>query len=69
MNDLEKFQNQKRKASLFETIFSPLWHALEDLWQAMSGAKKTNNKGKLVVSADNQISVELDKFENEGSRK
>jgi len=68
MNDLEQFQS-KRKASLFETIFSPFWRALEDLWQAMAGSKKTNCRGKPISSSDSQISVALDKFENERMKK
>jgi hypothetical protein len=68
MNDLERFQN-KRKESLFETIFSPLRRALEDLGQAMAGSKKTTSRGKPLTSSDDQISVELDKFENEKMKK
>ncbi len=68
MTDLEKFQN-KRKASLFETIFSPLWQALEDLGNAMAGSKKTTSRGKPIVTSQDQISMELDKFENEKIRK
>lgn len=68
MNDLERFQN-KRKASLFETIFSPLWRALEDLGNAMAGNKKTSASGKPMTSSNDQISVDLDKFENERMKK
>lgn len=68
MTDLEKFQN-KRKESLFETIFSPLWRALEDLGNAMAGSKKTTSSGKPIISSSDQISVELDKFESERMKK
>lgn len=68
MTDLEKFQN-KRKESLFETIFSPLWRALEDLGNVMVGTKKTNTKGKPISTSQEQISVELDKFESERMKK
>ena len=68
MTDLEKFQN-KRKESLFETIFSPLWRALEDLGQAMAWTKKTSASGKPMMSSNEQISVELDKFENDRMKK
>lgn len=68
MTDLEKFQN-KRKESLFETIFSPLWRALEDLGNAMAGSKKTTSSGKPVATSSDQISVDLDKFESEKIKK
>ena len=68
MTDLERFQN-KRKESLFETIFSPFWRALEDLGKAMAWTKKTTSHGKAITSSDEQITVELDKFENEKMKK
>ncbi|MCX6822515.1 MAG: hypothetical protein NTX91_00770 [candidate division SR1 bacterium] len=68
MTDLEKFQN-KRKESLFETIFSPFWRALEDLGQAMAGTKKTSSSGKPISSSEDQISVGLDNFENKNAKK
>lgn len=63
MTDLEKFQN-KRKESIVETIGSTFWRGMEDLWQAMawSGKKTKNTWSK---TSDDQISVDLDKFENE----
>lgn len=67
MNDLEKFE-EKRKESLFETIFSPFWRALEDLGNAMVGSGKT--KGKKGKTKDpNQIPMYLDKLETEKMKK
>ena len=63
MTDLEKFQN-KRKESLFQTIFSPFWRALEDLGKAMAGSSKKSKSSKGASTSDDQISVELDKFES-----
>ena len=68
MTDLEKFQN-KRKESLFETIFSPFWRALEDLGKAMAGTKRTSSNGKPIAGSEDQISVGLDNFENKNSKK
>jgi hypothetical protein len=61
MDDLEKFQN-KRKESLFTTIFSPLWRALEDLGNAMAGSDKKST-GKKLTTANDQVGVDLDKYE------
>lgn len=64
--DLKKFE-EKRRQSIFETIGSTVWIGLEDLIHTMWFGKshtKENQKG----SAE-QISVQLDKFENRKVRK
>ena len=67
MTDLEKFE-EKRKESLFETIFSPLRRALEDLGSAMAGGGKAKAKNGKTTDPY-QISPYLDKLENEKMKK
>ena len=59
--DLKKFE-QTRKTNIANTIGSGLWMGVEELWRAVSGAKKSNIKWQSL--ARNQISSELDKYEN-----
>ncbi len=60
--DLKKFE-EKRKESLFETIGSTIWIWLEDLLHTMGFGKKPVEKVTKKVRA-NQITLELDKYEN-----
>jgi len=67
-NDLEKIQT-KRKESLITTIGNTFWRALEDLGQAMVGTKKRSPRGRPIITSKDQISLELDKYENERFKK
>lgn len=58
--DLKKFE-QTRKTNIADTIGSGLWLWVEELGRAVSGAKKTTRWSSV---AKNQISPELDKYEN-----
>ena len=64
--DLKKFE-EKRRQSIFETIGSTVWIGLEDLIHTM-GFGRSSSKSSKKQSAD-QISVQLDKFENSKARK
>lgn len=58
--DLKKFE-QTRKTNIADTIGGGLWLGVEELWRAVSGAKKTS--ATWTKTAKNQISIELDKYE------
>lgn len=64
--DLKKFE-EKRKQSILETIGSTVWIGLEDLIHTMWFGKSHTQENQ-KISAD-QISVQLDKFENRKVRK
>jgi len=59
--DLKKFE-EKRKTSIANTIGSGLWLGVEELSRTVSGAKKNTSKWEKL--AKNQISRELDAYEN-----
>ncbi|MFA7298540.1 MAG: hypothetical protein WC010_02735 [Candidatus Absconditabacterales bacterium] len=59
--DLKKFE-EKRKTNIANTIGSSLWLGVEELSRTVSGTKKPSAKGESL--AKNQISAELDKYEN-----
>jgi hypothetical protein len=61
ITDLKKFE-EKRKTSIANTIGSGLWLWVEELSRAVSSTKKPSAKGESL--AKNQISNELDKYEN-----
>ena len=61
VSDLKKFE-QTRKTSIANTIGSGLWLGVEELSRAVSGTKKPSAKWESL--AKNQISRELDKYEN-----
>jgi len=64
--DLKKFE-EKRRQSLLETIGSTVWIGLEDLMHTMWFGK-SSAQGTQKQSSD-QISLQLDKFENRKVRK
>jgi len=59
--DLKKFE-QTRKTNIANTIGSGLWLGVEELSRTVSGTKKTGTTWANI--AKNQISPELDKYEN-----
>jgi hypothetical protein len=59
--DLKKFE-QTRKTNIATTIWGWLWLGVEELWRAVSGSKKVVTKGSKLQK--NQISTQLDKYEN-----
>ena len=59
--DLKKFE-QTRKTNIANTIGSGLWLGVEELSRTVSGAKNSWKKWDSI--AKNQISSELDKYEN-----
>lgn len=61
MSDLKKFE-EKRKTNLANTIGNTFWMGMEDLSRTISGTKKPGTKGEGL--AKNQISRELDSYEN-----
>ena len=60
-SDLKKFE-QARKTNIANTIGSGLWLGVEELSRAVSGTQ--NASAKWDKLAKNQISSELDKYEN-----
>ena len=61
ITDLKKFE-EKRKTNLADTIGNTFWMGMEDLSRTISGTKKPSAKGESL--AKNQISTELDAYEN-----
>ncbi|MCX6823590.1 MAG: hypothetical protein NT085_00475 [candidate division SR1 bacterium] len=61
VTDLKKFE-QTRKTNIANTIGSGLWLGVEELSRTVSGAKNSGKKGD--ITGKNQISSELDKYEN-----
>ncbi|MEI7557615.1 MAG: hypothetical protein WCJ45_01925 [bacterium] len=61
MSDLKKFE-EKRKTNLADTIGNTFRMGIEDLSRTISGTKKPTAKGERL--AKNQISSELDTYEN-----
>ena len=60
-SDLKKFE-ERRKVSLFDTIKNTFWLWLDDLSRTMGFGKK--QKTISPSTQKNQISIELDKYEN-----
>ncbi len=60
-DDLKKFE-QTRKTNLADTIGNTFRMGMEDLSRTISGTPKSAAKGQKL--AKNQISPELDRYEN-----
>ncbi len=59
--DLKKFE-EKRKTNLANTIGSTFWLGMEELSKTISWSKDSAKKTE--TTAKNQISLDLDKYEN-----